>query len=394
MDFSKLRTWAVAASTEAANHTIALPQRPVSGSLLVAIVNSSAIISDIAGWTREGGVTDSMDVACYSRTANGGEEALEITLSAARGVVAHVYEFPAEVTDGTVTVNGTSGLVLPAVGISQDAFVIAAIASFSATLVDVQFDRWPLLLRKTAEMTVQYPTYEDFYLGSAIQAPLSSWNGSPVVDMGMSLIQTLSIAVGYKQVGVPLYSVFSDDFSGAATNEDYALSVGLKFGVSQPGFRLEQAKYWRQNGSPAPGQATLYEVTSGTELASTTAFTGLLGWVAADFPTPVPLEVGKEYTLAIFLPQGRYALKPNVFDYDAAVGPLIFPGGVNNNLFDYVGVPVMPRENFLSSSYGVDLVVGPMFQEVTALLGATMPMIPHMKGSDGTLSAVSLLRRR
>ncbi|GAA2760804.1 DUF4082 domain-containing protein [Actinopolymorpha rutila] len=164
----------------------------------------------------------------------------------------------------------------------------------------------------------------------------------------------------------------------AATADNSAVEVGVKFRAGQDGF-VTGIRFYKGSGNTGTHVGSLWTRT-GTKLASVT-FTGetATGWQQATFASPVPVTAGTTYVASYFAPVGRYANNSGYFANTATSrGPLTaLRNGTDglNGLYKY-GASGFPTNGFQSTNYWVDVVFD------TSATDTTAPSVVSMAPAD------------
>lgn len=196
-------------------------------------------------------------------------------------------------------------------------------------------------------------------------------------------------------------------------------TLGTAFKVTGSGYTLRKGRlYLHSNGGAVTAAAvlgsdvlkfTLYGPASGSGGAEgSPLFTAVtLGSLTMDawnefvLGTPYALTDGAIYYAAVYLPNGRYAVKSNVFGSDVVASPITFPadgssqgvtGTVKNGAFEAGGTDIQPPTNsFNKAFYGIDVEISDGGSTVTgtaaASLGALTGAATGVRTVAGTASA-------
>jgi hypothetical protein len=147
----------------------------------------------------------------------------------------------------------------------------------------------------------------------------------------------------------PDYDAISDGDPGA---------VGLRF-MSTVAGEITGIRFYRFAGS-GNGQIGYLFDESHAELAEANFPPDTLGWVTAEFTTPIAIEADTPYMAVQYLPSGYVPYKINVFTSDVTVGNLTAyedEGGVGlrNGTFCVCGAGSYPEGGFSAVNWFVDV---------------------------------------
>ena len=170
---------------------------------------------------------------------------------------------------------------------------------------------------------------------------------------------TLTLNVADNPITGP-YSLFPSTNPVASTSRDQinGAVLGMRFSTSVNGF-ITGVRFYKAASDIGTHQGLLFN-SSGTLLAQAD-FTGetASGWQEVSFSTPVAVDANTSYVIAYLSSKGYYTYVEGYFlttHYNGPITALADGIGGKNGLIFYSNTPVLPTNNYNSSSYMVDLV--------------------------------------
>lgn len=177
----------------------------------------------------------------------------------------------------------------------------------------------------------------------------------------ISLLIILFLAVpGYFLVAQTVSTIFqsTDAPANPLANDGNAISVGVKFRVSQTGV-IAGIRFYKGPGTSGTHTGQLY-ASNGNLLASA-VFTneGFSGWQEVLFTSPVSVVANTTYVATMHSSSGDYCFTNPYFSQAVTSGPLkALANGEDgvNGLYLYTSTPAFPTNNYQSGNYWVDIV--------------------------------------
>jgi hypothetical protein len=189
----------------------------------------------------------------------------------------------------------------------------------------------------------------------------SQW-GSTVLHRSVSLFVVLILIAVMDARGSLAQSinVFGDAVPKNPIDQQFPVTIGVKFWSSQPG-SIAGIRFYRAVRSSQGYIAKLYS-SDGTLLAAVNAQESgpVPGWQEAYFASPIPISANKTYIAAYYCPIGQGAWDIYGLSQGMTNGPITVPASAavgGNGIYSYGNA--FPNGNYEASNFYVDVVFTP-----------------------------------